>query len=122
MIGLIIPTGLVFACSFTTHKHVFIVIFKTRPHYFKGTVSIHLVNTKISIWDNLSVDTLLIYYVIDSVSVLNRGTAPITRIRLGLILKFSLILPVPMMGMDMFSRFVSRFSSVDCDANELGSI
>lgn len=46
LIELTIPTGLSLPCNFAIQKHIFIVIFRTRPPYFKRTVSITFVNTK----------------------------------------------------------------------------
>ena len=58
--------------------------------------------------------------VSDSDFVLDRGTEPIIRFRLGFVLKLGLVIPVSIMG--RVPVFVSRFSSIDPDANELGSM
>jgi len=55
-------------------------------------------------------------------SVLNRGTEPIIRFRLGFVLKFGLVLPVSIIGMGMVPVFVSHILSMDAGVNELGSI
>jgi len=60
--------------------------------------------------------------VSDSVSVLNRGTEPIIRFRLGFVLKLGLVLLVSIIGMGMGTVFDFWFSSMDPDANELWSI
>ena len=60
--------------------------------------------------------------VSDLDSDLNKGTEPIIHFRLGFVLKLGLLQRVSIMGMVMCSVLVSRFSSMDPDANELGSI
>ena len=58
----------------------------------------------------------------NSDSVLNRGTEPITRFRLGFVLKLGLVLQIPIIGIGMGSRFVFQFSSRGLDVDEIGSI
>jgi len=50
--------------------------------------------------------------VSDSDSVLNIGTEPIIRFRLGFVLKLGLVLPVSITSIVMVPVFVSRFLSM----------
>ena len=58
----------------------------------------------------------------DSDSVLNRGTEPIICFIFGFALKYGFVLPAPIMGIGMGSRFCFSVFMYGFDGGELGSI
>lgn len=88
LIRFVIGTGLVLRCTFAFHKHVFIVMFKTRPTNFKWTIIISSVNNKSGFVGYLCVNSLSMFFdwegeasVSDSNTVLIRYTEPTIRFR-----------------------------------------
>ena len=113
VIWLIIPTNRAFSCRFYHLQIRVYYIFKTRPPYFKTTIIVVLIHTKMRSCDNIRFNILWLHIecmgeetVSDSdsnYSVLNIGTELI--IRFGLVLKIGIVFPVTIIGVGMASRF-----------------
>ena len=113
---LVIHKDLALPCNFYINKYMFIVIFKTWLSYFKRTIIIVLIQTKIGIVRYFSLSTLLLLCfectgmesVSDSesnVSVLNRGNEPIIIYLYCFVSKLGCVPPVSTFGIGMGSRF-----------------